>query len=322
MVDDPRKSNDCVNKVVGNFGNMNLKLTGLGNDTPKENIVMSPAKDEPVIASGNNKVTTIDNSAPIRSDLTSYAKLVIGEPRRKSVNFRTLIAPVGNGADVAILFKSIRAISKWFSNTAYGFLLEKRVTYLVVANYVRNTWTKYRLVKSMLNSSNGLFFFKFSSKDGLDAMLENGPWFIRNSAFILKQWNLNVNLQKEDVGNVLVLIKFHGVRMTLFSGDGLSIIVTKLGTPFILDSYTFDMCMQSWGRSSFAESMIELRADEELKDTIVVSMPKLIGEGFNMIRVEYVWKPLTCSSCKVFGHDPNVCPKRIVSDVVKSLNNP
>ncbi|GKE74605.1 hypothetical protein Tco_1536646 [Tanacetum coccineum] len=53
--DDPRRSNDCVNKVVGNFGNMNLKLTGLGNDTPKENIVMSPAKDEPVVAFGNNK---------------------------------------------------------------------------------------------------------------------------------------------------------------------------------------------------------------------------------------------------------------------------
>nr|GEU96133.1 hypothetical protein [Tanacetum cinerariifolium] len=35
----------------------------------------------------------------------------------------------------------------------------------LVANYVQNTWSKYGLVKSMLNSN-----------DGLDAMLENGPW--------------------------------------------------------------------------------------------------------------------------------------------------
>nr|GEZ04174.1 RNA-directed DNA polymerase, eukaryota [Tanacetum cinerariifolium] len=41
--------------------------------------------------------------------------------------------------------KSIRAISKLFANTAYGFFLEKRVAYLSVANYVRNTWGKYRL---------------------------------------------------------------------------------------------------------------------------------------------------------------------------------
>nr|GEV04299.1 hypothetical protein [Tanacetum cinerariifolium] len=45
------------------------------------------------------------------------------------------------------------------------------------ANNVMNTWSKYGLVKSMLNSSNGLFFFQFSFKDGLDAMLENGHWF-------------------------------------------------------------------------------------------------------------------------------------------------
>ncbi|GJW67177.1 hypothetical protein Tco_0121601 [Tanacetum coccineum] len=72
------------------------------------------------------------------------------------------------------------------------------------------------------------------------------------------------------------------------SKDGLSVITTKLGTPLMLDSYTSDMCMQSWGRSSFARAMIELRVDVELKDTIMVAIPKLIGEGFYMciIRVE------------------------------------
>ncbi|GKA06995.1 zinc knuckle CX2CX4HX4C containing protein [Tanacetum coccineum] len=82
--------------------------------------------------------------------------------------------------------------------------------------------------------------------------------------------------------------------------------------------------MQSWGRSSYARAMIELRADVELKDTIMVAMPKLIGEGFYMctICVEYEWKPPTCSSCKVFGHVRDECPKNIVSDVVKNLKTP
>ncbi|GJW33345.1 hypothetical protein Tco_0053377 [Tanacetum coccineum] len=81
--------------------------------------------------------------------------------------------------------------------------------------------------------------------------------------------------------------------MTAFSEDDLSAIATILGTPLMLDSYTFDMCIQSWGRSSFARAMIELRADVELKDTIMAAMPKLVGEGFYMctIRVEYKWKP-------------------------------
>ncbi|GJV43007.1 proteasome subunit alpha type-5 [Tanacetum coccineum] len=92
---------------------------------------------------------------------------------------------------------------------------------------------------------------RFSSTEGLDAMLEN-----------------------EDVGNVSVWVKLHGVPMTTFSDDGLSVIATKLGTPLMIDSYTSDMCMQSWGRLSYVRAMIELRADVELKDTIVDECPK------------------------------------------------
>nr|GEW66991.1 hypothetical protein [Tanacetum cinerariifolium]GEW80839.1 hypothetical protein [Tanacetum cinerariifolium] len=65
--------------------------------------------------------------------------------------------------------------------------------------------------------------------------------------------------------------------MTAFNGDKLSVITTKLDTPLMLDLYTSDMCMHSWGRPSYARAMIELRADVELKDTIMVAMPKLNG---------------------------------------------
>nr|GEV93590.1 hypothetical protein [Tanacetum cinerariifolium] len=77
------------------------------------------------------------------------------------------------------------------------------------------------------------------------------------------------------------------------------------------------------GRSSYAKTTIELRVDEKLKNTIVVARPKLIGAGFNMctILVEYELKPPRCSSCKVFGHVLDECPKKIVSDVAKNLNN-
>nr|GEW05017.1 hypothetical protein [Tanacetum cinerariifolium] len=37
---------------------------------------------------------------------------------------------------------------------------------------------------------------------GLDAMLENGPWFIRNNPLILKKWHPDENLMKEDISTV------------------------------------------------------------------------------------------------------------------------
>ncbi|GJU78945.1 cytokinin dehydrogenase 3-like protein [Tanacetum coccineum] len=178
------------------------------------------------------------------------------------------------------LLGSFPSLSMPVTTTA-GNAPGKRVAYPVVANYVRNTWGKYGLVRSMFSSSTGLFSFQFSSMKGLNAMLEN------------------------------VWVKLHGVPVTAISEDGLSAIATKLGTPLMLDSYASDMCMQSWGRSTYARGMIELRADVELKDNIVVAMAKIIGEGHYIcnVRVEYEWKPPRCASCKVFGHIHEECPK-------------
>ncbi|GKB53279.1 hypothetical protein Tco_0904032 [Tanacetum coccineum] len=125
------------------------------------------------------------------------AHRVTGSSNSSRTHDNSTATPVeGNGVDVAVLLDSIRAVSKRFANLAYGFFLGKRVAYPVVANY-------------------------FSSMDGLDAILDNGPW------------------------------------------------------------------------SSYARAMIELRADVELKDTIMV-----------------------------FGHVLDECPKNIISDLEKNLKNP
>nr|GFB84214.1 hypothetical protein [Tanacetum cinerariifolium] len=105
---------------------------------------------------------TTNNYALIHSGPISYAESVTGKLSRKNVNFCTLITLVENGADVAIPLESIRAISDRFANKAYGFFLGKWVAYPVVDNYVRNTYSKYKLVKSILNSSNGLFSFSLA----------------------------------------------------------------------------------------------------------------------------------------------------------------
>ncbi|GKF31022.1 hypothetical protein Tco_0100820 [Tanacetum coccineum] len=102
------------------------------------------------------------------------------------------------------------------------------------------------------SSSTGLFYM-----DGLNAILENGSWFICNKPFILKKWNPDVNFLKENVRTVLVWVKLHGVPVMTFSEDGLSAIATKLGTLLMPDSYTFDMCLQSWGKSGYARAMID-----------------------------------------------------------------
>nr|GFA41357.1 hypothetical protein [Tanacetum cinerariifolium] len=103
---------------------------------------------------------------------------------------------------------------------------------------------------------------------------------------ILKKWNPDVNSMKEDVVNVPVWVKLYGVPITAFTKDVLSAIATDIGTLLMLESYTSNMCIQSWGRSSYSRALIEIQADVKLKDTIVVAMPKLIGEGFYTCTVQ------------------------------------
>ncbi|GJY79579.1 RNA-directed DNA polymerase, eukaryota, reverse transcriptase zinc-binding domain protein [Tanacetum coccineum] len=73
-----------------------------------------------------------------------------------------------------------------------------------------------------------------------------------------------------------------------------------------------------------SELMIELRADVELKDNIIVAMPKVIGEGYYIfnIHVEYEYKPHRCASCKVFVHIHEECLKNTSVGEKKTLEKP
>nr|GEV13155.1 RNA-directed DNA polymerase, eukaryota, reverse transcriptase zinc-binding domain protein [Tanacetum cinerariifolium] len=120
-----------------------------------------------------------------------------------------------------------------------------------------------------------------------------------NNALILKKWHPDENLMKEDINIVPVWVKLYGVHVTAFSEDGLSM-------------------------SSYARAMIELRAYVDLKDNIIMAMPKLIGEGHYIcnVRVEYEWKPPRYVSCKVFGHIHEECPKNTGIGEKKTLKKP
>nr|GEV38983.1 hypothetical protein [Tanacetum cinerariifolium] len=108
---------------------------------------------------------------------SSYANITC-KPSGKKVNVRTLFTPEGNRIDVVVPVDSI--LFSWE---------RRRDTLLFLTIFI----------------------------DGLDAMLENGPWFIRNNPLILKKWQPTENILKEDVSIVSVWVKLYGVPVTAFS---------------------------------------------------------------------------------------------------------
>ncbi|GKF06101.1 zinc knuckle CX2CX4HX4C containing protein, partial [Tanacetum coccineum] len=157
---------------------------------------------------------------------------------------------------------SVEVVSSRFANTLCGYFLGKRLAFPLVENYVKNTWAKFGIVKVMMHD-NGFFYFKFSSKEGMDRVLEEGTWMIRSIPIILNVWTPNSNLTKEDITSVPIWVKLHNVPI---------------------------------GRSSYARALIEITSNHDFKEKLIMVVPMANGAGHKMvtIEVEYEWTPPRC----------------------------
>ncbi|GJR54178.1 hypothetical protein Tco_1404699 [Tanacetum coccineum] len=216
----------------------------------------------------------------------TFASMLQSNPNKKTVKIQELRNPEKvEGAAVVLPMDAVDAMCSRFENTLYGYFIGKRLAFPLVENYVKNTWAKFGLKRIQLHEN--FFMFQFNTKEGMENVMENGPWL--NST----DW-----------------VKLHHVPIVAYSEIGLSLITTQLGRPIMLDTYTSNMCLSSWGRNTYARALVEFSADEDLKKSIVIAIPRGNGKGHSLaeIEIEYEWLPPHCSSCKVFDHCNDKCP--------------
>ncbi|GJZ48274.1 zinc knuckle CX2CX4HX4C containing protein [Tanacetum coccineum] len=116
----------------------------------------------------------------------------------------------------------------------------------------------------------------------MDRVLEDGPWLIRTVPLILNVWSPNTDLKKAEVNKAPVWIKLHHVPI-----------------------------VASWGKSTYARALIEVLAEKDLLDSLLIAIPvdKDKGHTLATIDIEYEWNPPRCSTCMIFYHHTDKCPK-------------
>ncbi|GKE14919.1 zinc knuckle CX2CX4HX4C containing protein [Tanacetum coccineum] len=246
----------------------------------------------------------------IGSQHGTFASVLQTKSNKRVVKIKELRnEEVVEGAAVAIPFEAVEEVKSRFSNTLYGFFIGKRLAFPLVENYVKNTWAKYGLRRTQLHDD--FFLFQFETKEGMDRVLEDGPWLIRTVPLILNVWSPNTDLKKAEVRKAPVWIKLHHVPIVAYSEIGLSLITTQLGKPITLDSYTSTMCLSSWGKSTYARALIEVSAEKELVESLVIAIPVDKENVITLatINIEYEWNPPRCSTCMIFDHHSDKCPK-------------
>ncbi|GJQ97256.1 hypothetical protein Tco_0008395 [Tanacetum coccineum] len=124
-----------------------------------------------------------------------------------------------------------------------------------------------------------------------------------------------MSLSKDNVTRVPVWVKLHKVPVVAYSEDGLSLIATQIGNLIMLDAFTSLMCVEEQGQIGYARALIEVRADKELKQEVIMAVPNVeddsVSHTLEKIRVEYEWKPPLCLDYHMFGHANKQCPKRV-----------
>ncbi|GJV18107.1 hypothetical protein Tco_1363430 [Tanacetum coccineum] len=252
-----------------------------------------------------------------------FANILNADKKSPKINFMSLFNEDRvEDVDFVLPVKNGKVAQNRFANSLVGFFVGKRVAFSLVQNYVMYTWSKFGFQKVM-RGDDDVFYFKFNYVMGLEQVLGQGPWMIRNQPLFLTKWAPNLELSKDKVSKVPVWVKIHKVSVVSYCEDELSLIASQIGKPVMLDAFTSDMCNEPWGRISYARALIKISKNTDLKKVVTMAVPIIDGEGYTKERivVEYEWKSPRCIDCHVFGHDSLECPKHVVEECPEKQPN-
>ncbi|GKA86412.1 RNA-directed DNA polymerase, eukaryota, reverse transcriptase zinc-binding domain protein [Tanacetum coccineum] len=157
--------------------------------------------------------------------------------------------------------------------------------------HIRRMWHKFGL-KDVI-AKNGVFYFKFQDEEGINEVINNGPWMVNNKPLVVQKWCVDMCMDKAEPKKIPVWIKMRNVPMEAWSVKGISALASSIGKPMIMDEVTTKMCVTGIGRIGFARVLVEIDVEKGIKDKIeVMYKSKNICEGIKkIVNVEYSWIP-------------------------------
>nr|GEW38054.1 hypothetical protein [Tanacetum cinerariifolium] len=120
------------------------------------------------------------------------------------------------------------------------------------------------------------------NSQGLNTIVDQSPWMVNGKPLML----FNIPLEAWSVKEI-------------------SALASMLGKPLVMDDMTASICHNEAGRSAFTRVLVEIEAVKGFKDLIEIQYK---DKSNNVIRtkfmkVEFSWKPISCSHCNVFGYN-------------------
>nr|GEV20684.1 hypothetical protein [Tanacetum cinerariifolium] len=227
---------------------------------------------KPLKDAGMTKVSsTIEKDMVVNHSVAkpSFSSVVHEKPHKGTVKIMEMRNEViVNGVAVTLPLEAVESVNACFVNTLYGYFIGDRLAFPLVENYVKNIWAKYGLKRIKLHAE--FFLFQFNTREGMESVLENGPWLIHRVPLLLNEWTVNTILKKDEIKRVPVWGRNEYARALIEIAADVELV----------------------------KSLV-----------IAIPLGNKEGHTFATIDIEYEWTPPRCAYCCIFDHVSDKCSK-------------
>ncbi|GKD48359.1 RNA-directed DNA polymerase, eukaryota, reverse transcriptase zinc-binding domain protein, partial [Tanacetum coccineum] len=249
------------------------------NDVEKETDADKQSKNVSSLNSSPSEVDavndcTIGNTMFGNSFVKSYAKTV----EKKELNKNLYCIPTSkkdNGDEVVVFDEEIveEGSKKWL-NTVCGYFVGCNMSPGELRYNIRRMWSKYGLY-DIISNGNSVWLFKFRNKEGMNTIVNQSPLMVNGKPLMVQKWNPDVCVEKDKIS---IWAKLYNIPLEAWSVKGI---------------------------------LVEMDASKGFKDTIEIQYKDKSNTVIRtkFVKVEFSWKPVSCSQCKVFGHNDSKCYK-------------
>nr|GEY26736.1 RNA-directed DNA polymerase, eukaryota, reverse transcriptase zinc-binding domain protein [Tanacetum cinerariifolium] len=273
-------------------GNLEEKITGDesgiegGNDSNNdqhEQVKSNTVSDRLPV----NDTEVNNNNNSYTTKLVSYARAVTNMDA--SLQNKLVFKPTGlndSGKEVVIFDDDLVRIgsAKW-KLTVIGFFVGFKMSAPELRYHLRRMWGKFGL-KDVIVNTKGQCFFKFNNEEGMNRVVEQGPWLVKNKPLVVQKWDTDVGIEAVEPSKVPVWVKLYNVPLEAWFGEGLSAIASSIGKPIVMDSMTASMCSNGMGRFDKVPVWVKLYN---------VPLEAWFGEGLSAI-ASSIGKPIVMDS--------------------------
>ncbi|KAM6579885.1 hypothetical protein CsatA_003659 [Cannabis sativa] len=137
---------------------------------------------------------------------------------------------------VKITMDDIEEEVAYWKSAIVCYVLSANPPLSVLEGFARRIWKDKVDKISMI--SYGVFLIRFTSIKDRDGILAGGYIFFNKRPFIMKAWDPNCNIKKEDIRTIPIWIQLEDLELKYWGQKSLFKIVGQLGKPIMVDEVT------------------------------------------------------------------------------------